>query len=519
MLYLRTLKKKEKLILFFIISSLFLLNLIILFMRYTSLIEYGDINFTSGVEGPGIFNIWKVINNYQLYTDPNKFPFNIAIYNYLFYYFYGYSLKLFEFNSTDIMIWGRIITFSFSIVGYYFHSKLLLFITNTRNYSYQFFFIILLTFLLWFGTGSTSWWVLTIRPDIPAAALTITGLYLFITKYEKSLIYLFYSSILFYFAWSFKQSYISVYIGILLFLFLKFHFSKLIMFTVPFISLCIITIYIGGNQYISNLLATSGHQLYINILADNFFQTLALNPFFWGFFPFVIIIRSSFKKQFKLSNITNNELLFIILAITTLLFTAIFASKIGSSKNHFFESFLIFGSLSIYYLIEFFDIKQLNRTYKYKVTFTIITILILSQFILPLLQITYPNKYGKQQLIVKNEFIKLNNFYEFIETLPKPIFSNDNIIALPWNAGTDITNSAVLDYPHYFISLSKGNYKEENLTEIVLNNEFKTIIFRPVDNLENIYELGLLNGYYEVDIPVSIDLYGNNKILTIKKED
>src|SRR5713101_1331305 len=89
----------------------------ILAVRCSSNLNSGIFYPINGWESLMAYSIWKIQNHLPLYEWPQREPFALTLYNYLFYELYAYLLKYLGVSGPRILVAGRMLTLSFACLG------------------------------------------------------------------------------------------------------------------------------------------------------------------------------------------------------------------------------------------------------------------------------------------------------------------------------------------------------------------------------------------------------------------
>jgi Dolichyl-phosphate-mannose-protein mannosyltransferase len=171
---------------------------------------------TTGGEEVALFPIWKLVQHQAVYADPHLIPFAYSNYNWAFYFFYGWTtrafLHLFGLDAIWIPTIGRLISLVFTVVtGGVMYLSLRAFLKAgffaSRQAAWAWILIVTLCPLVGF-------WSITVRPDIGALAFEAAGFYLVLRHLrEPKLRLIVAAAILFYMAWAFKQTSVTMLTG------------------------------------------------------------------------------------------------------------------------------------------------------------------------------------------------------------------------------------------------------------------------------------------------------------------
>src|SRR2546426_4473874 len=89
----------------------------ILAVRCSSNLSAGALYPTAGWESLMSYSVWKIQNHLPLYEWPQRDPFTLTLYNYLFYALYGHLLDYLGVSGSGILIGGRALTLLFACLG------------------------------------------------------------------------------------------------------------------------------------------------------------------------------------------------------------------------------------------------------------------------------------------------------------------------------------------------------------------------------------------------------------------
>src|ERR1035438_8197334 len=268
------------------------LNVAIFLIRLVSVLHYGALFSTTGGERFAIYPVWKAVHHLSVYEWPLQFPFALSLYNYLFYYTYGSYLKLVGASGAEILLWGRLFTPAFAIVGATAQWKLVQSQLNLRGVRSGLSF--LFSVGLWFCTSIVRQWAITIRPDMAAIALVMIALCVVLRQPRFGFAY---AGMIFYLAWSFKQSVVLALVGVCLFFLLHKRWRDLSVLVSVFAALAAATILLGTPEYRFSILVAPGmvrgysflHVLPIGV------KSLTANAY-WIFAPIALLLAAGARR-------------------------------------------------------------------------------------------------------------------------------------------------------------------------------------------------------------------------------
>jgi len=207
---------------------------------------------TTGCEEEALFPIWKFARPGTVYADSQSVPFSVSYYNWLFFFGYGGAVKilfaLFSFEDSAVPIITRLLTLGFAgtSIGilYAILGKLKLPGTSGSPLVRGAVSIFLILAPL---TGS---WLYTARPDMAAITCELLGLWCGLRYADTRRFGLLFASVLAcYAAWSFKQNFVHVLGGLMVFLALGRRWRELGLVLLMFAGLAGGTLAVGGPAY------------------------------------------------------------------------------------------------------------------------------------------------------------------------------------------------------------------------------------------------------------------------------
>jgi hypothetical protein len=165
---------------------------------------------TTGCEEESAFAVWRAAHDRPVYADTSKLPFASAYFNWLFYSSYGAALRplLAAHGDASLHLYARRLTLAGGVFG---SAVLIVFMfALTRGLGAEFAGTGIVVALSVFIGPLTSWWALTVRPDLWALAFETAGVVWFLMVDRRSATAAVAgAALLFFAAWSFKQTFIA----------------------------------------------------------------------------------------------------------------------------------------------------------------------------------------------------------------------------------------------------------------------------------------------------------------------
>jgi hypothetical protein len=209
-----------------------------------------------------MYSIWSYLQHQAIYVDPHRIPFSASYYNWAYYLLYGWAAKAcLHLMHLDI-VWlptiGRLITLGFALAAGG------IFALARRDFKAPGSPLPRLTgCALWVIATLgplVGFWAITMRPDMGALALECAGLYL-VLRYVHGGNWLLVAAaaLLFYGAWAFKQSQVTMLTGSVLALLLLKRRRAAFALSVIWCAAVAVTLVAGGPLYRESILFSQIH--------------------------------------------------------------------------------------------------------------------------------------------------------------------------------------------------------------------------------------------------------------------
>ncbi|MGA2571325.1 MAG: hypothetical protein ABSF23_12465, partial [Terracidiphilus sp.] len=291
---------------------------------------------TTGYEWENAYSVWRFTQHLPVYTDPHRIPFTVSYYNWGYYCFYGTltnaGLRLLHLDAIWIPTIGRLISLAFT-----FAAGGLFWLTG-REFVKTGFFAKPAVAWAWILIAATSpligFWSITIRPDMGALAFEAAGLYVVLRclrKPDDRLIVV--AALLFYAAWAFKQSSVTMLTGSVLTLVLFKRWRAFITLSVIWWALVIVTLIVGGPVYRENILfSQQNYPMPFSLGVSNAVRAAVKNPFLLLGLAAIV---SSCVRRFRLRTSRPVEAAFTLVALFSFGFALLTSCKHGANDNYY----------------------------------------------------------------------------------------------------------------------------------------------------------------------------------------
>jgi hypothetical protein len=406
-----------------------ILNLSVFLERLVSVLRYGSLFPFDSVQP--IYAVWKAVHHLPVYEWPLAYPYSLALYNYLFYYSYALPLRLIGETGAGIMTWGRMFTPVYAIMGAIAQWKLVQYSLNLRGIRSALSFIFALG--LWLCTSIVRYWALSIRPDMGAIALIMIALYMIVRQPRFGFAY---AGVLFYLAWSFKQTVVFAFVGVCLFLLLHKRWRDLTLLVTVLAALVAATLLLGTPEYRFDILVAPRlvKEFSISWALQVAPKTLLANAY-WILAPAVLLLSAGPHR--------NNDMAYILSIVFVVALIGGLASmtKVGGWDNYLLEAFVV-GSTLLQIAI-------------FTVPGRFVSALVLYGCILPAIQaVTIPSgtqmhTFGTVGIATKADYADAVALRDRLAQMKKPAFSTDPMFSLPWISNDNHAPALVIDSLFY----------------------------------------------------------------------
>ncbi len=291
---------------------------------------------TTGGEEVALFPIWKFVQHQVVYADPHQIPFAYSNYNWGFYFVYGWIARAFLYLLRLDAIWiptiGRIISIVFTLLaGGVFYFAFWDFVKTGffTKHSTKWAWVLIVTLSPLVGFFSVS-----VRPDIGALAFEAVGLYLVLRYFGESKIRLIVlAALLFYAAWAFKQTSVTMLTGSALSLALFRRWRAFLTLSGVWWLLAAVTLIVGGPTYRESILLSQKNlPMLVHMGFGNAWIAGQRNPFLLPGVAGVLFVGG---RVFHLLRSKPTEATVTLTVLFSFCFTLVTSSKFGASSYYY----------------------------------------------------------------------------------------------------------------------------------------------------------------------------------------
>jgi len=402
-----------------------ILNLAVFLERLVSVLRYGALFPFDSVQP--IYAVWKAVHHLQVYEWPLAYPYSLALYNYLFYYTYAFFLRAVGATGAGIMMWGRLFTPVFVIIGAIAQWKLVQYNLNLRGARSALSLIFALG--LWFCTSIVRYWALSIRPDMGAIALVMVALYMVVRQPRYGFVY---AGVLFYFAWSFKQTAVMAFAGVCLFLLFHTQWRNLVLLVTVFSGLVAATLLLGTPEYRFDILVAPGLVREFSFTwASQMAPKSIVSNAYWILAPVALLFAAGERR------IDDVVRMFTIVLAVALIGGLAGMTKVGGWDNYLLEAFVA-GSTMLQIAI-------------FTAPGRFVIALVLYGCIIPAIQAatvpsgTHQHVFGTVGIATASDYEDAVALRDRLASMSKPIFTTDPMFSLPWISTDNRAPALVID--------------------------------------------------------------------------
>lgn len=467
-------------------ATLVALSVLAAAVRLGFVLWSGPFAATTGFEEFCLYNIWKAAHGLPVYEWPQRDTYLLSFYNGGFYHGFAAWCRAWSADGAGLVVASRVLTTLFGFAGLTLQAvcvqKLAPSLPHARLWAWG------LAFVTWFGTGFVAWMPFSARPDVPAVAFALAG-FLVAQRARTSgkLRGWLGASLLFFLAWSCKQSVVWTLAGVGLFaVWTRAGLRALLALTLPFLALAGISFLVGGETYRYNLMEVPrifgwlpGQS--VRLLA----QAVALNLFFFVAAAFSLrallsrasLLHSRAATDFRDTGVT--ALWFA--AVPALVFGTGQLALRGSATNNVLEGFVLIATLaSVAWLRALAQVSAPRLR-------VVGVIALASMLPLPAAQLvfaaggeTYPTVHGislgNLTKLTPRQLAQRRHYAAWLDRQPKPLWLRDAMLQLPWLATADRYPAFVLNHQFETDARAKGVLAGEGFSEWIRSRHFATLV-------------------------------------------
>ena len=454
--------------------------LTIFVFRIDAVVRQGPYYVTTGFEDISIYSISRIRHGDPVYVDCFTYPYRASLFNWLFYQVYGGAARLLDPSENLLPLTLRLVTLTFALGGF---AALLGFLQTGESDGLSPSVRLLLTcyaVVVWFSPF-VGWWSITARPDIPAMTCELLGVLLVVRggarlSWPAAIL----AGVLFFCAWSFKQSAIGLFAGSMLALALRREWANLlrVSLTTALLTGVVLAIALPQPAYVANLFAApalapmDNGQLGVIL----FGCTLAWGPLLLVGPALVLLGQSSAERKALFSERSVGML--GVVTATVLVLNVLAARRPGCSGNYFFETWLagmtLGGLIQRRLLTEGITFAKAAD----RLLFLAFTGLLLAFSMLSVIPVFDPLHKPDTQIVELMLRLPRPPYSEemlaAMRASPKPLFCDDPLLALQ-ALGVDAGDVPAIDHTIYWDAGRAGKLSQPDILKRIEARQYENI--------------------------------------------
>jgi hypothetical protein len=463
-------------------------TLAVFLIRLGATVAIGDC-YDATCDGPPAYGVWKVQNGWPLYERADREPYSVTLYNYGFYHLYAAVLRLVGVGGSGIVLAGRLLTVLFGLVGCFLTYRLITCLSRPPGARGGRWLAACFAGFLWFGASSTSWFALSVRPDLLSLALATAGLLVYAGRHGSPGVgRCLAASLLFYLAWATKQSTVGILAGACVHAVLgERRVKAVVALALPCAGLMALTLALGGEDYRFNILkvpALSSLGLAPRSASEFprariLVQSITTNTFVWLYpllGPAVYLVARRLKARPAEDDPSPG--IPSAVAVPALVASAwcVFAVfRDGSDKNTLLEAYLTTGALAGILLMRRMSAAVRPAAWLER---AVVPWALLALAAYPAAQLVFFNRLGKLTPDNAAGHAQMVAFVDHMSRLPKPILIEDSQLSLPWYTTDNRYPAYTLDVYLMVDAKSKGFYGDGGLEKLVRQRAFGCLLLK-----------------------------------------
>lgn len=481
------------------------LNLAAFAVRGWFVTRSGSYAVTTGFEEFNLYHLWKAAEGHPLYEWPERDNYTPTHYNAAFYHAYAAWTRLWGARGEETVACARWLTPFFAVLGMLMQAHLLrqLAPETSRGSGLWRWGI---AFLTWFGPTFGAWWVWSVRADIPAVVLSLTGFASVLRAREQGgLRWWLAGSLLFFAAWSFKQYVVWIYAGAILHVVLFGGGWRVVAaLLLPFGLLTLAAFYLGGDVYLHSLLVVPGYYRWLPPMTlELLSQAILFNTFFWlcALGALVVLVRRSSVDDIDI--VERRWRIAAVVSVPALGMGIVQLTPPGSNINNMLEGFVMVGLLGGAWWLRRWP--ERSKWLPAAGAVALLSMAPLTAVQLALGAQGIPIFTVKERSV--GNVIKLNaaqldqrrRFGEWMRTLPRPVWIDDAMLQLPWFTTGGSYPAPMMDFQFEADVLRAGAMEGAGFVEMISARRFGSLLLR--EHSSDLLRVALRVGYVERPLP------------------
>lgn len=465
----------------------------------------GSYAVTTGFEEFNLYHLWKAAEGHPLYEWPNRDNYTPTHYNAAFYHVYAAWSLLWGATGEETVACARWLTPLWALLGVLVQAHLLLqlapeTVRGSGLWRWG------LAFLTWFGPVFGAWWVWSVRADIPAVVLSLTGFVCVLRAREQgTLRWWLVSSLLFFAAWSFKQYVVWIYAGVILHVILVGGGWRVVAaLLLPFGLLTVAAFYLGGDVYLYSLLIVPGYYRWLPpMTVPLLLQAVVFNAFFWlcALGAMVALVR---HWRADIADVVEQRWrTAATVAIPALGMGIVQLTPPGSNINNMLEGFVLVCLLGGAWWLRRWPGRSKGLTVAGSAALLSMAPATTVQLVLGVRDMPFfavgQQSVGNVMKLNSRQLEQRQRFAAWMRTLPQPVWIEDAMLQLPWFTTGGRFPAPMIDFQFEEDALKAGVMEGDGFVEMVRSKRFGALLLR--ESNRDALRAALRAGYVEQPLP------------------
>jgi hypothetical protein len=468
---------------------LVLLDAAVAAIRIGGILSYGRL-ILFPAEGPVLYALWKVQHGYPLYEWPTRPVFTLTLYNFLFYDVYAWITRALGAFDGALIVTARFVTLAAAIAG-----AAAQFLASRRLFAAgPAWLLAMMAAVTWMGCAMPGWWLFSIRPDVPGTALAALGMALAVRTFTGgSRGWLAAAGVAFLAAWCFKQSQVGLFAASCVYAaFWRRSIVECALVAAPVVAGAALSIWIGGAAYRANVVFAPMLQAWLPHLPLHWFRSIFLIDLLpWAIAGYAAVVltrplassgwRALREMPARSVGTFGVDLTYLVVAtIVTLVLATLMLSRVGSATNHALELMLAASLLCTGVIAGAWEARR-------EVVFYAAAVLVV-----PMLAFDAALLAGREQgraatwlqlkvwgdrrdLTTAEAFDRRAALAARLAALPPPIYTEDELFALPWHSSAGRYPAVMID-TLYYEELRRQGQVETGVDGLIRQHYFGAIV-------------------------------------------
>jgi hypothetical protein len=455
-----------------LLAALAAFDLLLLFIRLADVLSAGALTLFPA-EGPVLYAIWRIREGFPLYEDPLRPPFTVTYYNPLHYETCAALFSLLRIPAAATPIAGRFVTVATAALGALAQFAASRRLTAAAGHGRRHQAVLaLLAIVTWTGGVLPGFWAISIRPDMAATALGVCGVYAALRRFSGGrLSWMFAAGCAFAAAWGFKQSHVALLAATCVYTLLRRRsLRESAVLLLPLAASVAAAFAIGGALYRANPIAAPSLNPLIPSAAIFLYRTAIFGTaLLWG----CVVYAAAAAIRARTLTLAGIDVAYpLAAAAIALVSDGVLMMKVGSSLNQALELNVAASLVTAAVLTAMTRAPEAERRALTLAASLLLVPMIASNAARLRAERALPPIADERRALVAR-----------VSALPKPIFAEDDLLALPWIANSNQYPTVVLDAIFHDEADRRGLLRDGGLDGLIASGRFPTLVLSSASRL------------------------------------